>query len=422
MKRRKQQAATFKFAPFSTKQLKVLTWWLPGSPYVDYDMVIADGSIRSGKTISMIDSFLTWSLYTFHGEAFIVSGRSSGALKRNVLRPMLQILQAKGLGYYYNRSENYLEIGGNTYYLFGASTEASQDVIQGLTAAGAYADEAALFPQSFIEQMIGRCSVPGARIWMNCNPESPYHFLKTDYIDKAKTKKILHLHFTMDDNLSLDKDVKERYERLYSGIWYKRMILGEWVLAEGIIYDMFSDDMLFTDDEFTATKKSECRRYIAIDYGTTNPMVFLDIYDDGTTLWVRHEYYYDSKAEMRQKTDEQYANDFDAFVAGEYPDFVIIDPSAASFKVVLRGKGYRVKDANNDVNDGIRLVAMLMTCRKLRIHESCKNTRREMASYVWDEKAAQRGEEKPVKTNDHTCDALRYGCKTMLPKWRIQQL
>lgn len=421
-KGRKHQTATFKFAPFSRKQRQVLTWWLPNSPYHAYDMIIADGSIRSGKTISMIDSFLTWSLYTFKGEAFIISGRSAGALKRNVLRPMWQILQAKGIGYYYNRSENYVDIGSNTYYLFGASTEASQDVVQGLTAAGAYADEAALFPQSFIEQMIGRCSVTGTRIWMNCNPGSPYHFLKTDYIDKAAEKHIVHLHFTMDDNLSLSPDVKERYKRLYSGIWYKRMILGEWVLAEGIIYDMFTDDLLFDDAEFTKSKKSSCRRYIALDYGTTNPMVFLDIYDDGTTLWVVNEYYYDSRKEMRQKTDEQYADDFERFIDGEYPDMVIIDPSAASFKVVLRGRGYRVKDADNNVNDGIRIVAMLMTCRKLRVHQRCENTRRELSNYVWDEKAVQRGEEKPLKVNDHTCDALRYFCKTMLPKWRIQQL
>lgn len=128
-----RQREVFKFSPFSRKQQQVLTWWLPNSPYQSYDMLIADGSIRSGKTISMIDGFLTWSLHTFQGKAFIISGRSAGALKRNVLRPMWQILRAKGIGYYYNRSENYVEIGSNTYYLFGASTEASQDVIQGLT-------------------------------------------------------------------------------------------------------------------------------------------------------------------------------------------------------------------------------------------------------------------------------------------------
>lgn len=194
-------AKGFKFQPFSTKQKKLLTWWTSFSPYRDHDMIICDGSVRSGKTVAMIDGFVTWSLATFKSEDFILAGRSMGALKRNVLKPMFQILLAKGIPFNYNRSENYVEIGTNTYYCFGANNEASQDVLQGLTAAGAYADEGALFPQNFIEQMIARCSVEGSKIWINCNPESPYHFLKTDYIDKAKEKLILHLHFTLDDNL-----------------------------------------------------------------------------------------------------------------------------------------------------------------------------------------------------------------------------
>ena len=420
-KGRRHQTAAFKFAPFSRKQQQVLTWWLPDCPYHTYDMIIADGSIRSGKTISMIDSFLTWSLYTFKGEAFIVSGRSAGALKRNVLRPMWQILQAKGIGYYYNRSENYVDIGSNTYYLFGASTEASQDVIQGLTAAGAYADEAALFPQSFIEQMIGRCSVPGARIWMNCNPESPYHFLKTDYIDKAAEKHIVHLHFTMDDNLSLPPAVKERYERMYSGIWYKRMVLGMWVLAEGLIYDMVSDAMLYNNDDLNKTMRSRCRRYIAVDYGTKNPMVFLDILDDGETIWVDREYYWDSRAMQRQKTDAQYADDLADFIGDEYPDFIIIDPSAASFKLVCQGKGFRVKDADNGVNDGIRVTAMLISQGRLKLNRKCTSTWAEFQTYVWDEKAAANGKEQPLKVNDHSMDAIRYYCKTMVAKWRLRE-
>ena len=157
-------STAFKFCPFSVKQKKLLTWWLRESPYYDYDMVIADGSIRSGKTVAMIDSFVTWSLFTFSGEAFIIAGRSAGSLKRNVLRPLFQILKAKNIGYEYNRSENYIIIGSNTYYCFGAANEASQDAVQGLTAAGAFADEVALFPQSFVEQMIGRCSVAGSKI------------------------------------------------------------------------------------------------------------------------------------------------------------------------------------------------------------------------------------------------------------------
>lgn len=414
---KKNSVAKFRFLPFSKKQKKVLTWWLPESPVSDYDMIIADGSIRSGKTISMIDSFVTWAQYSFDGQAFIIAGRSMGSLKRNIIRPMLQILSAKGLKYEYNRSENVIKIGGNEYYCFGAANEASQDVLQGLTAAGALADEAALFPQSFINQMIGRCSVEGSKVWMNCNPDSPYHYIKTDYIDKAEEKQILHLHFTLDDNLSLSNTVKERYKRMYSGLWYQRFILGLWVMAEGIIYDMFSERNVYSDREGL---RSRCRRYISIDYGTSNPMVFLDILDDGEHVWVDREYYYSGRDKGVQKTDAEYMTDFKAFVGDEYPDMVIIDPSAASFKTLLRREGFRVKEADNEVNDGIRVTSMMLQLGKLHVHESCEMMKKEFASYVWDEKAAtERGVEQPVKQNDHTMDALRYFVKTMIKKWRL---
>src|SRR5690625_4414296 len=262
--------AAFRFQPFSRKQKQVLTWWLEPSPYRDHDMIIADGSIRSGKTIAMIDGFITWSMATFEGESFILAGRSMGALKRNVLRPMFQILTAKGIEYRYHRSEHYIQIGSNTYYCFGANNEASQDVLQGLTAAGAYADEVALFPRSFVDQMIGRCSVDDSKVWMNCNPENPFHYIKEEYIDKAKEKRVLHLHFTLDDNLSLSEKVKERYKRMFSGVFFQRYILGMWVRAEGIIFDMFNED------KHTVSKLPKMRqRWVTVDYGTTNPTVFL---------------------------------------------------------------------------------------------------------------------------------------------------
>lgn len=415
-----KKSSAFKFLPFSQKQKKLLTWWLSDSPYCTRDMVIADGSIRSGKTIAMLDSFLMWSLDRFVNQVFIVAGRSAGTLKRNVLRPMFQILTAKGIPYSYNRSDNYIIIGSNVYYCFGAVNESSQDVLQGLTAAGALADEVALFPQSFIEQMIARCSVAGSRVWMNCNPESPYHYIKTDFIDKAKEKNILHLHFTLDDNLSLSAEIKERYRRMYSGVWFDRMILGLWRIAEGIIFDMFSDANLYTDKTRPEGLAGNAQRYIAIDYGTTNPMVFLDIYDDGHDIWVEREYYYNSRDTGAQKTDAEYMDDLKLFVGIERPRFVIIDPSAASFKELLRREGFRVKEADNEVNDGIRVMAMMIQLGWLHVHERCKNFRKELQVYAWDEKAAiERGEEKPIKRYDHACDACRYYCKTMIKRWRL---
>lgn len=211
------------------------------------DFIIADGAIRSGKTIAMIIGYLTWSQEMFSGESFILAGKTMGALKKNVIRPMLQMLEAWGWPYTYIRSgtDARIEIGSNAYYLYGANTEASQDALQGLTAAGAYADEAALFPRNFIDQMIGRCSVPGAKIWMSCNPENPHHYIKEEFIDKAAEKHVYHLHFMMEDNLTLSPKVKERYQRAWphGSVFYKRFILGLWVAADGLIYQQFADNV-----------------------------------------------------------------------------------------------------------------------------------------------------------------------------------
>jgi len=410
-----QTAAVFKFQPFSMKQKKVLTWWMDPSPYKDYDMIICDGSIRAGKTIAMIDGFLTWSLATFQNENFILAGRSMGALKRNVLKPMFQILNAKGILYRYIRSgsDTRVEIGSNTYYLFGANNEASQDVLQGLTAAGAYADEAALFPESFIKQMIGRCSVEGSKVWMNCNPEGPFHYIKTEYIDKAKEMKVLRLHFTLDDNLSLSPKTKERYKR-FTGLWFKRMILGLWVLAEGVIYDMF-DESIHVVDQLPAKFDAY---YAGVDYGTGNPTVILIIGQSGKNLYVIDEYYWDSSKKGRQKTDIEYSRDLKEFIKGRYPKAICIDPSAASFILQLRKDGVAgLRKADNSVINGIRTVASFFGEQRLFIYgKKCPNLLKEITNYVWNPKAQEKGEDKPIKANDHALDALRYILHTIFSR------
>ncbi|RKX53695.1 MAG: PBSX family phage terminase large subunit [Thermotoga sp.] len=394
----------FEFKPFSRKQKQLLFWWTEDSPHKDKDTVIADGSIRSGKTIAMIASFLMWSQYTFSGEDFILAGKTIGALKRNVIKPMLQILNTWQWEYKYNRSENYIIIGSNTYYMFGANNEASQDVLQGLTAAGALADEVTLFPENFVEQMIGRCSVEGSKIFMNCNPGSPFHYVKTEFIDKATEKQVYHLHFTLDDNLTLSERIKERYRKMFTGLFYKRYILGLWVLAEGVIYDMFDTD------KHVIQEIPECDEYIvSIDYGTGNPTVFLLIGIKDGKYYVMDEYYYSGRDKGRQKTDSEYADDFKEFVKGRRISAIYADPSAASFITELRKRGHYVIPADNAVLDGIRYVANLISQNRLFVHEKCRNTITEFTVYSWDPKAAQRGEDKPLKEHDHTMDALRYG-------------
>lgn len=409
---KKKKVKSFKFKSFSKKQKQLLYWWEDGSKYKNYDIVLADGAIRSGKTIAMICSFLRWSQSNHNGEDFIIAGKSIGALKRNVIKPMQQILDAWGWNYTYNRSENFITISSNTYYLFGANNEASQDVLQGLTSAGALADEVALFPQSFIDQMIGRCSVDGAKIFMNCNPKGPYHFIKTEFIDKSEEKRIYHLHFTMDDNLSLSEKVKERFRRMFSGVFFQRYILGLWVMAEGIIYDMFDKDIHAVktiDREYT-------QYYISIDYGTQNPTTFgLWGYFNGVWYKVK-EYHYSGREMNKQKTDSEYADDLEKFIGDLTIRSVIVDPSAASFVAEIRKRGMRVRKAKNDVVDGIRNVATALNEGLIKYNDCCKETFKEFHSYVWDEKTAERGIDKPIEQNDHHMDSDRYFVHTIIYK------
>lgn len=423
----KVKQASFKFKPFSKKQKQVLTWWMPEiSPHAEKDAIICDGSVRAGKTVVMSLSYIMWAMEQFDEENFGVAGKTIGALRRNVITPLKRMLRSRGYKVRDHRADNLLSISRNNkinyFYLFGGKDERSQDLIQGITLAGMFFDEVALMPQSFVNQATARCSVSGAKFWFNCNPAGPYHWFKVEWLDQCEKKNALHLHFTMHDNLSLDKATIKRYEGMYSGVFFKRFILGLWVLAEGLIYDMWSDEEnLFDDNDLVPGFKMLARRYIAIDYGTSNPMVFLDIWDDGDVVWVLNEYYYDGRALSVQKEDSQYADDFINFIGNDHPPFqTIIDPSAASFKAALRNRGMRIKEADNDVEDGIRNVSTLMAKRKLKVHRrNCPNLLKERSSYVWDEKAIERGEEKPVKQLDHTMDALRYYVKTVIKPRRL---
>lgn len=407
----------FKFEPFSNKQLKVLTWWLPTSPVHDKDMIIADGSVRSGKTVSMSLSYVQWSMSMFNGENFGMSGKTIGSFRRNVLNPLKRMLKALKYKVKDHRADNMVEISKNGktnfYYIFGGKDERSQDLIQGITLAGMLFDEVALMPESFVNQATARCSVDGAKLWFNCNPEGPYHWFNTEYIEKFDDKNAIYLHFTMDDNLSLSENVKSRFRHMYSGVFFKRYILGLWVMAAGAIYDMFDEEKHVVKAD-TLPKQFE-KLWIACDYGTGNATVFLLQGRTDNKFYTISEYYYDSRKVGRQKTDIEYAADMNIFIAdnqqylhGRKPT-IIVDPSAASFIAQLRKDGHTVKGAQNSVLDGIRWVSSLLSEMKYFISETCTNTIKEKHSYIWDEKAQDRGEDKPVKQEDHAVDAERYG-------------
>lgn len=420
----KSKRQIFHFKPFSLKQRKVLNWWCDTSPVKDKDGIIADGAIRSGKTVCMSLSFVFWAMANYSDQNFAMCGKTIGSFRRNVLTILKLMLRSRGFQVADHRADNLVEISRNGvtnhFYIFGGKDESSQDLIQGITLAGVFFDEVALMPESFVNQATGRCSVDGSKYWFNCNPDGPYHWFKLNWLDKAKEKNLLVLHFTMDDNLSLSEHIKERYRNMYTGVFFLRYIKGLWAVAEGLIYTMFTKANIYSDEFRPKGLEYLSVRTITLDYGTTNPCVYLDVYDDGDIIWVDREYRWDSRIEKIQKTDKQYGDDLADFM-GDNPDFqcdVVADPSAASFITELRGRGYIVKPADNEVLDGIRVVASLFQSGKIRIHEQCTGLITELRSYVWDDKAAERGEEKPVKQLDHGPDALRYYCMTKLPEWR----
>nr|WP_306806312.1 PBSX family phage terminase large subunit [Enterocloster bolteae] len=429
----------FKFKPFSKKQKQILTWWMPSSPVKDYDGIIADGAIRSGKTVCMSLSFVFWAMKTFSGQNFAMCGKTIGSFRRNVLFWLKIMLRSRGYKVMDHRADNLVEISRNgvtnNFYIFGGKDERSQDLIQGITLAGLFCDEVALMPESFVNQATGRCSVDGSKYWFNCNPDGPYHWFKTNWIDRSvgylgksnverqrkeaaekkqeiSFKKLLYVHFTMDDNLSLSEEIKARYRESYSGVFYKRYILGLWAMAEGIIYDMFDVDKHVKK---VIANLYNSGRYVSIDYGTQNATVFL-LWNrgvDGKWYCIR-EYYYSGRDNAKQRTDAEYVSDFKAFLGGIKVKGVIVDPSAASFIVALRQAGYPVLKAKNDVEDGIRLVGTLLNQEKIAFSASCVNTIKEFASYIWDEKAVDRGEDAPIKQHDHAMDAVRYFCYMVL--------
>lgn len=406
----------FAFKPFSDKQKKVLTWWLPVSPVKDMDGIIADGSIRSGKTVSMALSFVMWAMATFDDHNFAMCGKTIGSFRRNVLAVLKQMLSSRGYKLKDHRADNYVEISykgrTNYFYVFGGKDERSQDLIQGITLAGVLFDEVALMPESFVNQATARCSVDGSKFWFNCNPDGPYHWFNANWILMQQEKRLLYLHFTMDDNLSLSEAIKRRYASQYTGVFFQRYILGLWVVAEGVIYDMFSETRHILDH---FTPAANPRYVVTCDYGTQNATVFL-LWQSGIGgKWCCiDEYYYSGRDQSAQKTDNAYADDLEAFVAGVPVELVVVDPSAASFIAELKTRGFKVKKARNDVLDGIRYTGMMLNTGTIFFLRKCKNTIKEFGSYVWDQKASDRGEDKPLKQHDHAMDAVRYFCYTIL--------
>ena len=303
----------------------------------------------------------------------------------------------------------------NFFYIFGGKDERSQDLIQGITLAGMFFDEVALMPESFVNQATGRCSVSGSKFWFNCNPDSPSHWFKTNWIDDAEKKKLIYLHFTMDDNLSLTKEIKDRYKAMYSGVFYSRYILGLWVIAEGLVYGMFNEERNVFHGEYEYS--GQASYYLSIDYGTMNPFAvgLMELQDSGRVRMLREGHY--SGREKKVTLDNEAYYQIIKDVAGDFPiTSIVIDPSAAAMKATIQKYGeYTCTDGNNDVLNGIQEVTKYLNLGMLQIHDSCVETKKEFGAYAWDDKAV--GEDRVIKENDHHMDLIRYFIYTVARRY-----
>jgi PBSX family phage terminase large subunit len=385
------------------------------------------GSVRSGKTIASLLAFVIAVATAGPSGLILICGRSLQTIERNCLEPLQDSALFGPLAKHivHTRGATTATILGRTVHLIGAADARAEGRLRGLTAQLAYVDEATLLPEGFWTQLLARLSVPGARLFATTNPDSPRHWLKTGYLDRAHELNLRAWHFRLADNPSLSAEYVADLAAEYVGLWRRRMIDGAWVVAEGAVYDMWDEP------RHVVTELPAMRRYwVGIDYGTTNATsaILLGLGVDDR-LYACAEWRHDSRATHRQMTDAQYSEAIRRWLAawrhpaeqtpGVAPEWVFVDPSAASFSTQLWHDGMQgLARANNDVRDGIRSVAAALAAGLLRVHASCEGLLSELPGYSWDPKATQRGEDAPIKADDHSCDALRYAVHTTGHEWR----
>ncbi|MFE5852005.1 PBSX family phage terminase large subunit [Streptomyces sp. NPDC056500] len=378
-----------------------------------------EGSVRSGKTIG---SLLRWLEYVSNppeGGELVMVGRTRDSLARNVFGPLTDptVFGPLARDIHYTSGAPTASVLGRTVHALGANDAQAEPKVRGLTCAGAYVDEATTLPKAFFDQLTARCSVPESKIFATTNPDNPAHWLRKKYLLRPRETRLRSWHFVMDDNPGLSEEYKARAKSSHQGLFYKRNVLGLWVQAEGAIYDAYNEDTHVVD-----TLPEMRRHWLGIDYGTTNPFaaVLLGLGVDDR-LYVVAEWRHDSRTTNRQMTDAQYSKAVRAWLAelGVVPEWTFIDPSAASFSTQMWQDGHpNIARAINDVGDGIRSVAAALAAGCLYIHASCVGLLEEIPGYAWDQKASDQGEDKPIKLNDHSCDALRYVLHSTAHEWR----
>lgn len=387
---------------FTAKQEALFSDWKHGNLK---RINVLEGSVRSGKTYSSLILWALWLATRPESGKYLMVGKTLTTLKRNCLEPLLAILGEDNMRF--SVPSKHAVIFGRSVDLEGASDARSEEKIRGITLHGAYMDEITLSPQPFFVMLLSRLSAPGAKLFGTTNPDSPRHWLKVEYLDNPALD-IYRNKFLLDDNTTLPPEYIENLKLEYTGVFYRRFILGEWVAAEGAIYPMF-DIKKHVSDAVPHMRMT----WIAADIGHTNPTAFvrLGAGEDGR-IWVLDEYYHQVSPGNPAKSPKQYARDMIAFAQKwpSAPDVVVIDPAAEGFILQLKeDSNLRIRQANNAVLKGIQLVSSAIDAGVLMIRPCCRHLIDELMGYSWDPKAQERGEDKPIKQNDHGCDAVRYG-------------
>jgi PBSX family phage terminase large subunit len=356
-------------------------------------------------------SFILWAMANFNHMNFGICGKTVISAERNVIRPLMGIKYLRD-NFSLRFANHILTVSRgrktNTFYIFGGKDESSYQLIQGVTLAGVLLDEVALMPESFVDQALARCSVEGSKYWFNCNPEGPQHWFYREWILHPEEKNAAHLHFTMEDNPSLSAEIRERYESLYSGVFYDRYIRGLWVVAEGLIYPDVANGQGIVEPE----PREYVQYYISIDYGTHNPFS-AGLYGLYKGIWYRFDEYYHSGRETRVELDpETYYREVEKLAGKRLISTIVIDPSADAFIATIKAHGrFSVRQANNDVVDGIRETASAFKQGRLKVTKNCSGALMEFSAYRWDDK---KQEDKPIKENDHAMDEIRYFVNTVM--------
>lgn len=413
----------FKFRPFSRKQRQVLNWWCKNSPVRDHDGIIADGAIRAGKTLPMSLSFVMWSMSTYNGENFAMCGKTIASFRRNVLTQLKLMLKSRGYTVEEKRSENMVIVSRgkrqNSFYIFGGKDEAAQSLIQGITLAGIYFDEVALMPESFVNQGTARCSVNGAKFWFNCNPEGPSHWFKKNWIDKRQEKNLLYLHFDMNDNLSLSEKTKKRYRSMYSGVFFKRFILGLWVAAEGAIYiefaaepDVYILDTVPDDIEFCVLGMDfgghgsahaivcsgfsrKLQRFVVLDEYYRKEVISPDVLEQDTVRFVR-------------SCQERFPKAFNMYC--DSAEQVLIQGIKQAF--AREHIPINVHNARKgEINERIRFFCSLMSQRRFFVMRGCGRVIEALQAAVWNPKKLDDERLDDGTTNIDSLDALEYSAE-----------